>query len=61
MHVPPCYPSFTCTHAEMDKTLDKKKKESNETVVNLIQNVLCVIYKICVLYVKLALIKETSI
>lgn len=39
MHVPLCFPSFTYTHAEMDKTLDKKKKEKDETVVNLIQNV----------------------
>jgi hypothetical protein len=26
MHVPLCFPSFTYTHAEMDKTLDKKKE-----------------------------------
>jgi hypothetical protein len=44
MHVPLCFPSFTYTHAEMDKTLDKKKEGKRWNSCEF--NTKCVIYKI---------------
>ena len=46
MHVSLCFPSFTYTHAEMDKTLDKKKEGKRWNSCEF--NTKCVIYKICV-------------